>query len=336
MAAEAAAGAVTRKVGTLNITPIINGLWQNSRPTVSTDRMVQAMRKYSAAGFNTWDGADHYGPSEKLMGLHSAGTSAGGPGGGIYLTKWVPNAGPMTRATVEPAIRKSMKLMRTDALDMLQFHWWDYSDTRYIDAMKVLQELQAEGLVKNLALTNFDTAHMKQIVDAGVTLASNQVAYSIIDTRPENAMVDFCLNNDIKLLTYGTLLGGWLSSRYLGKDPPRYQNELDTPSKGKFFKWIMAWGGWDLYQELLGTLKKIGDKHGVGLEQVAIRYILDKPAVGGVIVGARLGVSDHIEDNRKALGLALDDDDRQLIAGVVAKGRPLRGEPGDEYRGVDI
>merc|ERR1719197_854501 len=74
MAAEAAAGAATRKVGNLNIVPIINGLWQNSRPTVSTDRMVQAMRKYSAAGFNTWDGADIYGPSEELMGLHGKGT----------------------------------------------------------------------------------------------------------------------------------------------------------------------------------------------------------------------------------------------------------------------
>lgn len=252
MAAEA--GLATRRVGTLNITPILNGLWQNSRPTVSTDQMVQAMRKYSAAGFNTWDGADHYGPSEDLMGLHSKGTSAGGPGNGIYLTKWVPNPGPMTRKVVEPAIRKSMKRMRTDSLDMLQFHWWDYSDNRYIDAMKVLDELKGEGLIKNVALTNFDTPRMKAIVDAGVKLSSNQVAYSIIDTRPENAMVEFCLANDIKLLTYGTLLGGWLSSRYLGKSAPRYQNELDTPSKGKFFKWIMAWGGWDLYQELLRVL----------------------------------------------------------------------------------
>ncbi len=72
---------------------------------------------------------------------------------------------------------------------------------------------------------------------------------------------------------------------------------------------IDAWGGWQLFQELLAILKEIANKHKVSISNVAVRYILDQPTVGGVIVGARLGVSEHIEDNAKVFSFSLDADD---------------------------
>ena len=98
---------------------------------------------------------------------------------------------------------------------------------------------------------------------------------------------------------------------------------------------IDAWGGWELFQRLLTALRGIADKHGVSIANVAIRAILDRPAVAGVIVGVRLGVAEHIEDNRRVFAHRLDDDDRDRIAAVQREARDLYqiiGDCGDEYR----
>ena len=83
------------------------------------------------------------------------------------------------------------------------------------------------------------------------------------------------------------------------------------------------------------ALKPIADKYRVSIANVGVRYILDRPAVAGVIVGTRLGVAEHIADNARVFGFALDDDDRTRIDAVLAKSRDLIkviGDCGDEYR----
>jgi aryl-alcohol dehydrogenase-like predicted oxidoreductase len=98
---------------------------------------------------------------------------------------------------------------------------------------------------------------------------------------------------------------------------------------------IDAWGGWALFQELLVALKGIADKHRLSIANLGIRYILDRPAVAGAIVGARLGVTDHIADNSRVFGFALEAGDVAAIDQVLAKSRDLMqliGDCGDEYR----
>ena len=98
---------------------------------------------------------------------------------------------------------------------------------------------------------------------------------------------------------------------------------------------IDAWGGWALFQELLAVLKQIADKHRASVANVGVRYILDRPGVAGVIIGARLGVAQHITDNARVFGFALDTADDASIEGVLAKSRDLMkliGDCGDEYR----
>ena len=98
---------------------------------------------------------------------------------------------------------------------------------------------------------------------------------------------------------------------------------------------IDAWGGWALFQDLLAAAKRVADKHRVGIAAVAIRYILDRPAVAGVIVGARLGLAEHIAENARVFDVALDAEDDAALAPVLAKGRDLMaaiGDCGDEYR----
>ncbi|QIR35589.1 aldo/keto reductase [Tolypothrix sp. PCC 7910] len=324
----------------LNICRILNGMWQVSggHGRINPKFAIATMFKYVDAGFTTWDLADHYGPAEDLIGefrrqiIATRGQEA--LANIQAFTKWVPRPGKMTKKIVEDNINISLRRMDVESLDLMQFHWWEYQDKNYLDALKYMAELQTEGKIKHLALTNFDTEHLQIIVEAGIKIVSNQVQFSLVDRRPEVNMSKFCQEHDIKLFTYGTVCGGLLSEKYLGKPEPR-GFDLATVSLKKYKNMIDAWGGWQLFQELLTTLKSIADKHRVSISNVAVRYILDKPSVGGVIVGARLGISEHIEDNAKVFSFNLDSEDLNQIDAVSSKSRDLYqliGDCGDEYR----
>jgi aryl-alcohol dehydrogenase-like predicted oxidoreductase len=317
------------------------GMWQVSggHGAIDPAAAIRSMFDLIDAGFTTFDLADHYGPAEDFIGeFRRQLVAQRGPDSLTNLqafTKWVPRPGRMTRAIVEQAIDRSRRRMGVDSLDLLQFHWWDYADASYIEALRHLADLQSAGRIRHLALTNFDTKRLRIIRDAGIKIVSNQVQYSLIDQRPEVQMVKFCQENGITLLTYGTVCGGLLSERFLGRPEPG-RHELTTASLQKYKQMIDAWSGWSLFQELLGVLVAAARKHQVSIANVAVRSILDRSAVAGVIVGCRLGVSEHIANNRRIFDLQLDEQDRAQIAAVIRKGRNLFeriGDCGDEYRG---
>jgi len=324
----------------LQICRILNGMWQVSGAHGAIDpaRAVEAMFAYHDSGFTTWDLADHYGPAEDLVGNFRRQFAARHGAERLAeiqaFTKWVPSPGMMTRRVVEEAIGISLRRMGAERLDLLQFHWWDYRDQRYLDALRHLADLRDGGRIRHLALTNFDTERLAIIAEHGIRVVSNQVQYSLIDRRPAAKMATFCAGHGITLLTYGTLLGGLLSEKYLGRPEPG-RGELATASLQKYKQMVDAWGGWALFQELLAALKQIADKHGVGVGNVGIHYVLDRPAVAGVIVGARLGIAEHITDNTRVFDFGLDTDDLAAIEPVLTKSRDLMrliGDCGDEYR----
>lgn len=324
----------------LNICRVLNGMWQVSggHGAIDPPKAIAAMFSYLDAGLTTWDLADHYGPAEDFIGEFRRQLKAKRGEAALAqmqaLTKWVPRPAAMTRQVVEHNIDISRRRMGVECLDLLQFHWWEYRDSGYLDALKHLADLQSEGKIKHLALTNFDTEHLKIILDNDIPIVSNQVQYSLIDRRPEVAMAKFCQTHNVKLFAYGSLCGGLLSEKYLGqREPGRW--DLDTASLRKYKQMVDAWGDWTLLQKLLDALKAIADKHHVSIANVAVRYILDRPAVAGVIVGTRLGVAEHIQDTAKLFSLTLDPDDRSKIETLLNQSRdlyPMIGDCGDEYR----
>jgi aryl-alcohol dehydrogenase-like predicted oxidoreductase len=324
----------------LEICRILNGMWQVSggHGRIDRGRAVEEMFSYHDAGFTTWDLADHYGPAEELIGdfrRDFAARHGEDRLGEIQaFTKWVPAPGPMTRPIVEAAVDRSLERMGVDRLDLLQFHWWDYADRRWLDALKHLADLSAAGKIRYLALTNFDTEHLEAIVRHGIPIVSNQVQYSLVDRRPAARMATFCAEHGIALLTYGTLLGGLLSEKYIGKAEPG-RGELATVSLQKYKQMVDAWGGWALFQELLAVLQQIAQRHRVTIPNVGVRAILDQMAVAGVIIGARLSIAEHIADNARTFDFALDQSDWAALDPILAKSRDLLtliGDCGAEYR----
>jgi aryl-alcohol dehydrogenase-like predicted oxidoreductase len=147
-------------------------------------------------------------------------------------------------------------------------------------------------------------------------------------------MIPFCLRHHISLLGYGTVCGGLISEHYLRRTPPSAA-ELNTLSLRKYKKMIDAWGGWNLFQELLSALKIIAQKHNVSIANVATRYILSKPAVASVIIGVRLGIADHRNSNAQVFDFGLDKSDFDDIDTICKKSNSLFeaiGDCGDEYR----
>ena len=323
----------TKLAPDFEICRIINGMWQTAggHGQIDVDAAILDMMQYHTAEFTTWDMADIYGPAEILFGKFRQKIEKAGIQG---LTKFVPSPGMMNKSIVQYNIERSMQRMGVKSIDLVQFHWWDYNDENFVKALENLTKLKQEGKIRYIGLTNFNTETTRKIIDVGFSVISHQVQYSILDQRPERLMIPLCNKHGIKILAYGTLLGGFLSEKYLNAPEP-VRADLNTLSLQKYKNMIDAWGGWERFQELLSCLKKIAMKHNSSISNIALKFILDKPAVSGTIVGTRLGISEHRVENAKVFGLNLDKEDLDQINGITTKSNDLIeviGDCGDEYR----
>ena len=316
-----------------SISRIVKGGWQlaGGHGTISREAAIEDMFRFVDAGITTFDCADIYTGVEQLIGdfLQEMRTRRGAAAlQRVQVhTKFVPDLDALptlSREQVEKTIDRSLQRLGVEALDLVQFHWWDYEIPRYVEAAQFLAELQRKGKILHIGLTNFDTPRVRKIVEAGVRVVAHQVQYSALDHRPENGMVDFCREKRIALICYGSVAGGFLSDRYLGTAEP--EEPLENRSLTKYKLIIDEFGGWELFQELLRVLKRIADKHGTSVSAVAIRCVLQKQQVAGAIVGARN--SRHLEATLAALKLSLDADDLGAIAEVTSRST---GPAGDTY-----
>jgi aryl-alcohol dehydrogenase-like predicted oxidoreductase len=309
---------------------IVTGLWQvadqeRDGRVLDHAKAAEEMVAYAASGFDAFDMADHYGSAEDIAGLAlKTGMRA------AILTKWVPTPGPMTREVVRAGVGRS--LARLGAVpDLMQFHWWHFDHPAWLDALTEMAVMRADGLLKHLGLTNFDTAHLNVALRHGIPIATNQVSFSLLDRRAAGEMTAYCLENGVRLLAYGTLGGGFLSDRWVGAPEPS-EGDITDWSKMKYRRFIATMGGWEVFQRLLAALKRIADRHGVSVSNVATRWVLEQPAVGAVIVGARLTERDHRAENLALFRFALSEQDHAEIAEALAAAKPIPGDCGDEYR----
>ena len=317
----------------LKISKIITGLWQiadmeRKGRILNLEQAAMGMQVYLDAGLTTFDMADHYGSAEEIAGVFNQNIE---PGQVQLLTKWVPEPGKGSKEKVLQAVQRALGRLQVDQLDLMQYHAWNYADPAWLDDLYWLQELKEEGLIRHLGLTNFNAAHLEMVIQSGIEVVSNQICYSPIDQRAAGNMVDICQKYNIKILAFGTLAGGLLSEKWINQ-PEILADQMATWSQMKYKRFIDVAGGWEPYQLLLKTLQQIAIKHEASIANVATKFILDQPTVGGVIIGARLGKTNYIKDNLRLLELDLSSEDELQIRNSLSLFQSIPGSCGDEYR----
>ena len=170
----------------LEISRIVTGLWQvadlERAGPLDPDEAAEALADYVAAGFDSFDMADHYGSAEVVAGRFLAGVSLFRPEARpVALTKWCPAPGAMTPEVVRAGVERSRQRLGVESIDLLQLHWWRFQHPGYLDAMAALDALQRAGLIRHLGVTNFDTDHLRVLVKQGFRVVSNQVSFSLLD-----------------------------------------------------------------------------------------------------------------------------------------------------------
>lgn len=323
-----------------SIARVINGLWQLSaghalQSTIDREDVLRAFYELVERGFTTFDLADIYTGAEEFLGrfVQALKGSASYRHENLQIhTKYVPDINKLaslTFADTAAIIHRSLKRLNRERLDVVQFHWWDYEVPGCVETAGHLMRLKEQGKIAQVAVTNFDTAHLKQLVEAGIEILSCQSQYSLFDRRVENGLLDYCKANHIHLFCYGTLAGGLLSEQWIGQPVPE---KPDNRSLVKYIQVVEESIGWAKYQELLQRLKGIAESHGVQIAHVATKYILNQPGVAASIIGTRS--SRHIASNARIFEFDLTESEMEAIDSFLRPLPTLEGEPFELERTV--
>lgn len=262
---------------------VIRGCWQLSHghgPGWSRERALAALDAAAqASGPLVLDCADIYTGVERLIGDWLAGRPDIAEDVVVY-TKFVPDLDALPtidRDYVRRVVLRSRDRLGVNALELVQFAWWDLSQPRWVQTAEWLAELREEGIIRNLGVTNFDPASLGALLDAGIPVRSSQVQLSLLDRRPLKGLTDLCRERGVTLLGYGALAGGLLSDA--GGAP------LDSRSLTKYRLIVEEAGDREVLDRARAALADLAARHGATMADAAVAYVLSQPGAGAVIVG---------------------------------------------------
>ena len=261
---------------------VIRGCWQLSRghgPGWSRDRAFAALDSAAAQpGPLYLDCADIYTGVEALLGewMSSRGVTREQV---VVHTKFVPDLGVLPRIDrgyVRGIVERSRDRLGVDALELVQYYWWDRSLPGWIQTAEWLAELREEGGRPSHRGHETSTGNaLSTLLDAGIPVVTNQVQLSLLDRRPLGGLEAFCMDRGLALLCYGTLAGGLLSA----------STGPESRSLTKYRLIVDEVGGATVLRRARAVLADIAAREGVEMADVAAAYALGHAAVAALIVG---------------------------------------------------
>lgn len=277
---------------------VIHGCWQLARGHgAGWDRAAAFAaldRTAETPGPLFLDCADIYTGVERLVGDWVAARPAIA-GRVVVHTKLVPDLETLPvldRSQVRSIVLRSRERLRVDTLELVQFHWWDFSVPGWVRAAEWLAELREEGVLRHVGATNFGTRALCTLLDAGIPVVANQVQLSLLDRRPLRRLARVCRERGVALLCYGTLAGGLLASNARRSGAPAG----DAPAGGapapgenrslrKYRLIVDEVGGRSALERARAALAAIAERTGASMAEAAAAYVLRQPSVAAVIVG---------------------------------------------------
>lgn len=203
---------------------------------------------------------------------------------------------------------RSLKRLRTDYIDLYQMHWPE-NTTPIEETMEALQILLDQGKIRAAGVCNCPVDLLDRARKVA-HVATNQVAYCMVDRSIEEELVPYCVKEDVGILSHTTLQKGLLT----GKIKPGHQfNKGDNRPNTRFFKP----GNHEQVMKMLDEIGEIANERKITLAQLAINWTMQQPAVTGVLVGARN--KTQLLDNVKAASFNLTAEELDKIDNAYSK-----------------
>jgi aryl-alcohol dehydrogenase-like predicted oxidoreductase len=234
------------------------------------------------SGINLIDTAPIYGSgySEEIVGKAIKGRRKGI----ILATKCgmplnSPRSRDLTRKGLMFEIDESLRRLQTDYIDIYQVHWPD-PGTDIAETMNALMDIKASGKIRAIGVSNQSVDQLKRYMANG-RLDSVQPQYSLLEREIEKDILPFCQENNLGILTYGSLGAGMLTGKF--KTPPAAAEGDKRAMFYPFFKEPL----FSKALELLETLKAIAESHGKPVSHAAINWVSQQPGVTTALVGCK-------------------------------------------------
>jgi len=310
-------GMERRKAGDLEVSVLGYGTWQfGSKGTEdywgleftqeNANKLVQA---YAKGGCTYFDTAEAYneGASEIQLGIAVKTLDEKTRKSIIVGTKIPPNH--CTEASLRDRLEASLKRLGENSVDLYMVHWpidansmahfagghvsYGESHVKVSDvpetkkAFEILAQLQKEGKIKHIGVSNFGVQQLKEALSTGAKISVNQVVYNLLYRAVEYEILPFCKENNIGVFAYMPLMQGLLTCKWkTAAEVPEYRARTrhfnGNRSKSRH-------GEEGAENETFATLEKIkaiSDEYHISLNQIALAWPLANPAVSCVIVGS--------------------------------------------------
>src|ERR1700759_552133 len=301
------------------------------------------LARFTEVGGTLVDTADVYvnGRSEEIIGrwlqarpgvrdsvvIATKGRFPSGPG---------PNGLGLSRQHLNRALDGSLRRLQVDSIDLYQLHGWDPL-TKVEETLRFLDDAGRAGKINYVGLSNFTAWQIQKYVDLAEAygLSSRPIAvqpqYNLLARAIEWEIVPACQAAGLSLLPWSPLASGWLTGKYRRGEAPADGTRLkEEPDEG-MKKWNER-GHLERNWQVLDTVGKIANGRGGSLGQVAIAWLLARPAVTSVILGAR--TLDQLNDNLAAADRPLDEEQTRLLDEASEPPTPdyPYGEKGQAHR----
>ena len=266
------------------------------------------------AGVNLIDTANVYsnGVSEELVGEAMGGKRKAGM---LIATKarFPMGEGPNDRGSSRwHLIREceaSLKRLRIETIDLYQVHQWD-GVTPLEETMEALDSLVRAGKVRYIGCSNFSGWHVMKAMevarrDGRIPFVSQQIHYTLQAREAEYELLPIAIDQTLGVLVWSPIAGGLLSGKHRrNKATPEGTRQMagwkEPPVRDENALW-----------SIVDELVAIGEARGVSAAQIALSWLLGRPAVTALIIGGR--TEAQFRDNLACVDVKLSDDERARL-----------------------
>jgi aryl-alcohol dehydrogenase-like predicted oxidoreductase len=305
-------------LGTMTFGGSVDEVW-GQIGALQQDAVDAIVRDALAAGINFIDTADIYafGESETLLGrsLRNLGVKRSDV---VIATKVLgimgksPNDRSASRGHIMDSVRASLDRLQTDHIDLYQIHGTD-AVTPIDETMRALDDLVSQGLVRYVGVSNWQAWRIMKALGIAerrgwARFDSLQAYYTIAGRDLEREIVPLLTEEKVGLMVWSPLAGGLLSGKFgPGANGPEGARRatFDFPPVNRDRAW-----------DCVAAMRTIGDAHGVSVARVALAWLLAKPYVSTVIIGAKN--SEQLADNIAATTLSLSAEEMATLDAVSA------------------